>query len=222
MTTIHFVFIGEGSSDAGLIPHLENLCIELGADEVTGTAVDYQRLQENFSRTVEAKLMAAIQLEPSANLYFIHRDPDTPEASERYREISDAVVACSLGQQWVAVIPVQETEAWILLDEVAIRKVAGRPGGREPLNLPRPSRVEAIAQPKEQLKEALVRAANVTGRRLTKFRADFPIHRLLLLQRLPTGGLLSDVKSWTRMRDDLETVIRHLSDNESTPDQSSS
>ena len=71
MTSIHFVFIGEGSSDAGLIPHLENLCIELGADEVTGTAVDFRSLDEHTSRTVGAKLKGAMQLEPDANLYFI-------------------------------------------------------------------------------------------------------------------------------------------------------
>jgi hypothetical protein len=210
MSRIHFVFIGEGTSDDGLIPHLENLCIELGADEVTGTAVDYQRLDARAGHTVEAKLKAALQLEPEANFWFIHRDSDDPDPRLRYEEISRAVERCGLAGVWVAVVPVQEIEAWLLLDEAAIRSVAGRPRGSEPLNLPTPRQIESRASPKELLKESLVRAADVTGRRLQKFHARFPAHRRQLLQGLPTGGLLDGVASWKRMRDDLEIAITRL------------
>ena len=61
---IHFVFISEGSSDEGLLSHLENLCIEGGAIEVTGIAPDFRRLPETIGRTVEEKVRATMLLEP--------------------------------------------------------------------------------------------------------------------------------------------------------------
>jgi hypothetical protein len=211
MLSIHFAFIGEGTSDDGLIPHLEDLCVALGADEVTGTAIDFQRFDKRIGNTIKEKLNAAIQLEPNANLWFVHRDADSRDPKPRYDEVSAAIVDCAFSSAWVAVIPVQETEAWLLLDETAIRTIAGRPSGRTPaLNLPNPGQVESKAKPKEFLQETLVRAAGVTGRRLRKFVADFPVHRKLLLQRLPTKGYLEDVTSWRRMRTDLKAAIDRI------------
>lgn len=207
---IHFVLVAEGSSDDGLIPHLEDLCVELGADEVTGTAIDYQRLDTPVRRTVESKLRAASHLEPGANLYFIHRDSDNRDPGPRFQEIANAVETCGLTQVWIPLVPVQETEAWILLDEGAIRAVAGRPNGRMALGLPRAGRVELLAHPKERLKEALVLASELTGRKLAKFRRDFPNHRRLLLQRLPVGGPLLEVAAWVGFRDRLAEAIREL------------
>lgn len=207
---IHFVLVGEGPSDDGLIPHLETLCIELGASEVTGMALDFQRLEGPVRRTVLAKLQAALQLEPTANLFFIHRDADRRDPMPRYDEIREATGRCGLREPYVPLVPVQETEAWLLLDETAIRTVAGRPGGRRSLDLPRPRDVEALANPKERLQAVLVEASELSGRRLARFRQDSPNHRRLLLQRLPTGGVLSEVQSWLRLREDLEQVAFRL------------
>jgi hypothetical protein len=52
----------------------------------------------------------------------------------------------------VCVIPVKMTEAWLLIDEKAIREAAGNPKGRQPLNLPKPSKTEELSDPKETLK----------------------------------------------------------------------
>jgi hypothetical protein len=205
---IHFVLVAEGASDDGLIPHLENLCVELGATEVTGTAIDYLRLGTPVRRTVESKLRAASQLEPGANLFFIHRDSDDRDPRPRLLEIAHAVAACGLSKAWIPLVPVQETEAWILLDEGAIRAVAGRPHGRFALDLPRAGRVELLAHPKERLREALILASELTGRRLEKFRRDFPNHRRLLLQRLPVGGPLLEVAAWVGFRDRLAESIQ--------------
>jgi hypothetical protein len=207
---IHFVLVGEGSSDDGLIPHLENLCIELGASEVTGTSLDFQRLERPIRKTVAAKLQAAMQLEPTANLFFLHRDADCQDPAPRVSEITEAVTKCGLEKPWVSVVPVQETEAWLLLDEAAIRTVAGRPRGKRPLSLPHPHEVEAVTSPKEKLQEALLNASELSGRRLARFRREFPSHRRLLLQRMPTGGALSEVRSWTRLREGLGQAVSLL------------
>lgn len=207
---VHFVLVGEGTTDDGLVPHLENLCIDLGADEVTGTTIDFRRLDQPVGHSVNAKLRAAVQLEPDANLIFIHRDADSSDSAQRYTEIATAVGAVALSQEWVGLVPVQETEAWLLLDESAIRVVARKPRGTSNLNLPTPHQVESVARPKERLQEALVTASELSGRKLVKFRRDFPEHRRILLQRLPIRGILANVPSWSRLEAELRTALGRL------------
>jgi hypothetical protein len=209
---VYFVLIGEGHSDEGLLSHLENLCIEAGADEVTGIVPDFRRLPEAVGRTVEEKLRATLILEPGANLILIHRDADSRNAEPRYREISTAVAQCNLTKQWAAIVPIQETEAWLLLDEVAIRRIAGKPNARHALYLPTSHNVENVAQPKERLQRALTDAAQLTGRRLHQLRRDFPTHRRILLLNLSISGPIREVPSWRRMRDDIHSALQRLSE----------
>lgn len=207
---VHFVFIGEGSSDDGIIPHLENLCIDAGADEVTGVAPDFRRLPEAVGHSVEAKLVAALALEPEANLVFVHRDSDARTGTARYTEIEAAITACGCDRQVVCVVPIQETEAWLLLDEMAIRRAVGRPRSTVQLGLPQPNAVQQVASPKERLQNALKLASEATGRRLDRIRRDFPQHRRALLQDLSITGPLEHVPSWLRLRDDLRDAVRNL------------
>jgi hypothetical protein len=207
---IHFVLVAEGGSDEGLIGPLENLCIDAGATEVTGTAPDFGRLRQGVGHTVLEKLRAAVQLEPSANLFFIHRDSDSTDPEPRYREIAEAVADASLDEAWVAVVPVQETEAWLLLDELRIRRAAGRPNGTVALNLPTATQIEGVANPKERLKAALAAASELSGRRLKKFKAEFSIHRRLLLQALSAAGAIEQLTSWVRLRSDTASTISRM------------
>jgi hypothetical protein len=88
------------------------------------------------------------------------------------------------------------TEAWLLLDETAIRRAAGNPRGQIALNLPNGAAVERLADPKEALSEALRSASELTGRRLKMLRVAERRHRVAelmdwqLLQTLPAFQLL--------------------------------
>lgn len=205
---VSFVFIGEGSSDTGLLTHLERLCVAVGADEARGVIPDFARL--NYNRALPNRLRAARKLEPDANLYFIHHDADGPDSTRAYQMISDVVVDSRLDQSHIAVVPIQETEAWLLLDEPAIRRVASKPNGRAALNLPPPHRIEATASPKERLRDALLAAAELQGRRRDMFRREFDEHRRILLDRLPVGGELERLEGWRRLRHDTAAAIADL------------
>ena len=188
--TSHLRPPGEGSSDDGMIPHLESLCIDAGATEVTGVAPDFRRLPVAIGHSVDAKLKAALALEPEANLVFVHRDADARVGTARYSEIADASAACGGDRPVICVVPIQETEAWLLLDEAAIRRAVGRPRSNVKLELPSPSAVERVARPKERLQQVLERASEATGRRLERIRQDFPLQRRALLEDLPIAGPL--------------------------------
>ena len=96
------------------------------------------------------------------NLLFVHRDAERVDREVRRREIpwNDRVVA---------VIPVRMTEAWLLVDETALRKAAGNPSGRVSLALPPPGRLESLPDPKTLLRELLAEASEATGRRRRRF-----------------------------------------------------
>ena len=49
----------------------------------------------------------------------------------------------------VCVVPVRMQEAWLLIDEAALRRAAGDPNGTQPLAMPDVQRLEELADPKQ-------------------------------------------------------------------------
>ena len=150
---------------------------------------------------MERKMGVVLAAESEFDLLFVHRDADAAGHEARTREIVEALANADLNVNPVPIVPVRATEAWILLDEAAIRRVAGKPRGRHPLNLPKPSRVEHLADPKGTLETALAAASGCSGNRLRKFRNRFGQHRRILLEQLPIGGALEHVPAWARLRE---------------------
>ena len=208
MQQIFFLFIGEGVSDNPLVQPLEKLCVLCGADEAAGTAVDWQLLSSKPPRSVARRVRAALEIEPAANLVFVHRDADAPEPVPRLEEIRRAIEELALEVPGVPVVPIQETEAWLLLDEAEIRKVAENPRGRMDLALPPLSQVESVANPKARLEEALYRASGLRGRRLKNFKRSLPFRHRLLLERLDPEGPISELSAWRRLCVDLERALQ--------------
>ena len=131
-------------------------------------------------------------------------------------EIEEGAVEAGLESDWVPVIPVRETEAWILLDEAAIRRVAGSPKGRRPLELPKLSQLENVSDPKKALEEALCTASGCQGNRLKRFRKRLGELRRILLEQLPVGGYLEEVPvggyleevpAWCRLKQSVEEFV---------------
>ncbi|WP_331716400.1 hypothetical protein [Micromonospora chokoriensis] len=117
------------------------------------------------------------------------------------RSISGAV-------DFMPVIPVRMTEAWLLLDETAIRQVAGNPRGRMDLGLPKHHEVESVANPKQILSTCLLKAAGETGRRRDAVAKRFNQHRRQLLERLEPTGAIVRLESWARLVADVDEVVK--------------
>lgn len=206
---IQFLLIGEGSSDEGLIEPLSRLCIEHGVDEIEDITSDFDFTGAGHS--VLDKLRIVLRSQISVDLIFIHRDADSLNYQRREAEIREAIEISQIDMPYVAVIPIHETEAWLLLDEQAIREIANNPFGRIPLQLPRPQNVEQIADPKIKLQEILLLASEVRGgRRLKEFRKEFSIHRRQLLERLTPDSPVRDVPAWQRLVAAIQDAIQRL------------
>lgn len=198
---VRFLLVCEGSSDAPLVSHIERLLIECGASEADGSA-SYR------GGRVEDKIQHGLQYYGEADLLLVHRDADKAGAETRYREIATAVSAAGYTGPWVGLVPVRAMEAWLLVDEDAIRRVAGRPSGTVVLALPSPQEVETIADPKEMLRQVLIAAGAPQGvRRRKKFTREFGERRRQLAENLATGGSLERVAAWVKFREDVTEVV---------------
>jgi hypothetical protein len=176
MPMLRFTLLSDGSSDRMLIPILEWLLDEIG---VTAQQVRWAN-KLYFSRkcrTLFERANEAVSIEP-CDILFIHRDAETASLAERLEEIRNNLEG--LQTSYVRIVPVRMSEAWLLVDESAIRKAAGNPTGRDPLDLPKTRALESLPDPKDVLRAALRKAANVSGRRARKFERDLrsTIHRV--------------------------------------------
>lgn len=208
--TIRFLFVGEGSSDLALVRPLEDLCILMGAAEVRSTAPDFRRRPLQPGHTVSDKLEAALGLDPEVNLVFVHRDADSLARGNRLEEIQQASDAVGCQHPLVPVVPVRMTEAWALLDESAIRRAADNPNGSTPLDVPSPSQVESITDPKAHLESSLLKASEHTGRHRKRFKRSLGQRKFDLIERIDVEGPINQVPAWRRLCEDLREAIQTL------------
>lgn len=200
------LFLGEGTSDEGIAFHVERIATECGVD-VAITVPRLDLVPGLVDRSVAGKLTAISRMGGSYDVVVVHRDADRDGREARMKEIRDAVHEVMPDVRHICAIPVRMTEAWLVLDEAAIREVAGNPNGRIPLDLPRPNGAERIADPKALLKDLLVTASGLAGRRRRDFQTRFPIHRRLLLERLRPDGHVAGLTSWCHFDQDVRAVF---------------
>jgi hypothetical protein len=96
------------------------------------------------------------------------------------------------------------TEAWLLMDESAIRQAAGNPNGQTALNLPRISELEDIPDPKDMLYRALRTASGRTGRRLEQFRENQAVH--LIFDRMKDIFVLKQLSAFRALEEDIRKL----------------
>ena len=169
MKEIRYTLITDGSSDRALISILTWLLIELGVNiPIQSAWADLARLPHPPKKLAD-RIEKAIALYP-CDLLFVHRDAEKEPRQNRVLEINQAVESIPLNVKLpvVCVIPVKMTEAWLLIDEKAIREAAGNPKGNQSLNLPKPSKIEKLSDPKETLKALLNLARGHSSRKKQK------------------------------------------------------
>jgi hypothetical protein len=172
---IRSTLLSEGPSDRTL---LQIIRLTLAAHVSPAILVaepqraDEKRLPLRVKRDRGKWVRATVEEYP-CELLFAHRDADGAGRPKRLEEIAEwdaaAALPSAIGVTLVPVVPVRETEAWLLVEETAIRRAALNPNGTAPLNLPGPKRLERLADPKSVLAECLRIASGLSGARLRGF-----------------------------------------------------
>ncbi|MBN1344445.1 MAG: DUF4276 family protein [Phycisphaerae bacterium] len=200
MKSLRYSLLSDGSSDRALTHVLTWLLNQIvPAWAVQATWADLRQLPRP-PKSLPNKIVQAVGLYP-CDVLFVHRDAESTSYEQRLAEIVDALGRAASDETeiplHVCVVPVRMQEAWLLLDERAIRGAAGNPNGRKALRLPKLSQLEDLPDPKTTLRELLLEASELSGRRLKQFRrkvrpsrvAEFiedyaPLRKLPAFQRL--------------------------------------
>lgn len=210
------LLLADGSSDEPLGQHVAALARRHGVS-LDVVAPEFARMDTPPGRAVEDRLARMLAIDRDFDVLVVHRDAEAQTVDHRLAEIQAALEAVALEWHLIPVIPVRMTEAWLLLDESAIRLVAGRPTGTDPLNLPSVSSVESEPDPKSRLQAVLAVASGLSGRRLRKFRRDFPAHRRQLLERLDRGGAVCELGGWQALEADVAHAMGNMTDDGLAP-----
>jgi len=167
MDHLNFTLLSDGSSDAILINPLtwilEQHLRQIGVP-VNGTWADLRRLRTP-PKDLRDRIQAALDLYP-CDILFVHRDGEREPLERRVEEI----VAATNGMDGISVpvVPIRMQEAWLLIDEAALRRASGNPNGNVRLDMPDIHRLETIIDPKKLLHDLLCEASELSGRRRQK------------------------------------------------------
>jgi hypothetical protein len=175
MKSLEYRLVADGTSDRCLIRIIDWLLGTLPetCDIVCrGEAADFGGLRRP-PRSLAARARHAIQ-SGSCDILFVHRDAEREPRIKRVAEIEAAVPRSSRGLH-VPIVPVRMTEAWLLIDETAIRCAADNPNGDVRLCLPPVSALEHVPDPKRLLEELLLAASGKSPHRLARFKQNLNI-----------------------------------------------
>lgn len=96
------------------------------------------------------------------------------------------------------------TEAWLLINEPAIRRASGNPNGTKPLNLPDLTALEQIQDPKQILFDVLRKASGLRGRRLKTF--NMSECRIRVTELINDFSSLRELTAFQRLEEDIEKL----------------
>lgn len=206
MDEIRYTLITDGPSDRALLPILTWVLREKGDVRLVQSEwADLRGLPEP-PQGLRERILSAIDLFP-CDLLFVHRDAEREDPETRYREILNAIQEAtkrSFQVPTVCVVPVRMTEAWLLLDEPAIRLAAGNPNGKNPLDMPDLSIIEQDPDPKSLLFQILRDASGLTGRRLKKFNTAEC--RIRITELISDFSPLRQLNAFQRLENDISTL----------------
>ena len=197
-----YTLIADGSSDRALIPIINWTLDQIGDLRYTSQYAEVSlRRSAGLSRRAEAAIKVY-----ECDILFVHRDAETFAMDRRIEEIRSSLT--KLGKPYVPVVPVRMTEAWLLVDEQAIRSAASNPNGQAGLNMPRMDCLEKIPDPKNTLFEKLKLASELPSGRLRKFRPESCRHRVAEL--ISDFSQLRKLSAFVQFETDLIECVQAL------------
>jgi hypothetical protein len=208
MEKIDFVLTSDGGSDRTLLPPIKWLLRRTFPQiPINGEWADISRFQY-YPHSLAERICITIEVY-HPDILFIHRDAEAQDPNLRYEEISRAIAefrrkSPDISIPHICVVPIRMTEAWLLFDEQAIRKAAGNPRGKTPLELPPINRLETMPDPKKALSSTLITASELTGRKRERF--DLKKCRYLVAENIGDYSPLFALTAFRRLHEDIKQL----------------
>jgi len=180
MEELQYTLLSDGPADKALMPILTWLLRRyVPSLPIQSHWADLRRLREP-PRELHERIRESIRQYP-CKLLFVHRDAEKASLQFRQNKIRQAVEDARADDEIpiaICVVPVRMTEAWLLSDVDAIRQAAGNPNGTVQLNLPSPSIIEGLPNPKRVLHNLLRDATEKSTRRRKRFDTNMAVQRV--------------------------------------------
>lgn len=208
MSELNYTLVPDGPSDRALLPILTWLLKQQGIRfGINSEWADFRRLIVP-PRGLEERILRAIELYP-CELLFVHRDAERDSRERRVEEIMAAL--SRIGERddlppVVCAIPVRMQEAWLLIEEDAIRRASGNPRGRVALEMPQLARLERVPDPKTELYNLIREASELTGRRLKRLNVGQRAVRVA--EYIEDYSPLRRLSAFTALEQDVAEVVR--------------
>ena len=207
ISEINYTLLSDGSSDKALMPIIEWTLLQLDSTLlIQGIRADLTSLKHP-PKSLTNRINVALRLYP-CDLLFIHRDSEKESLANRSDEIDKAVDESDFDpkkQIAIPVIPVRMMEAWLLIDEQAIRIAAGNPNSRHRPVLPNPKTLESLPDPKSVLQDHLRQASGLKGRQLDRFNVGKAVH--LVAQNVLDFSILKQLSAYQNFEDEVRTKL---------------
>ena len=207
MKELRYTLLSDGSSDKALLSLLSWLLQSHHVECAIQSNWAALRRLPKPPKTLSSRIISSLDLYP-CDLLFVHRDAEKEPREKRVVEIQEALQAVKSVQvpPAVCVIPVRMQEAWLLFDESALRRAAGNPHGRQPLDLPDVTKLEELPDPKNILYKLLREASGLSPRRLQKFSVNELVHRVAAL--IDDFTPLRSLPAFMMLESEIEQVIK--------------
>lgn len=207
---LRYTLVADGPGDACLVHPINwvlRRCSCHRFDEFVPQVAD-RRWHSEATSGLESRLEAGYSQFP-CEILFIHRDAERQSPELRYEEIQEAIERIQV-PPYVPIVPIRMTEAWLLIDERAIRKAADNPNGTADLRMPPIKKLEGIPDPKVFLRDCLIRASEFKGRRRDQFkrRMSSRVHRVASL--IQDYAPLEELPAFRRLEEDVDRVLENI------------
>ena len=212
MSRFRYTLLTDGSSDrclAQIINWVLESCSRRASLDVVGQFADLRELR-NPPQELPSKISKAVELFP-CDVLFVHRDAEHNTRDRRVFEIERAAEEARASVRYLPLVPVRMTEAWLLIDESAIRRAADNPNGKVSLDLPLTAKLEQVPDPKKVLDRALVAASEKSGRRLKRFERDLSFRRQRVAALIDDFSPLRELDAFRAFEKATRLLLRDLS-----------
>jgi len=195
-----YVLVAEGSSDASLVPVINWAISNAGCMYINPIVADFSSLRKKPNSVLD-KILACRSLYREADIVVVHRDSDNVGWNCRRREVEEAWSQSAYTKGCVPLIPVAMTEAWLLVDPIAILRSLSNPNGNVPVEFPAIGSLENIRNPKECLFRHDQQMSGLSRRRQEQINV-FQV-RSGISKYISDYSLLRKIPSFARFEDDL-------------------
>lgn len=202
MKNITYTLITDGTSDKVLMPIINWILDQIDDLSYVPQYAEYS-LKPSAGLLKRAETAIGIY---ECDVLFVHRDAEAMPLNNRIQEISAQLRP--LAKPFIPIVPIRMTEAWLLVEEKAIRSAANNPNGRTKLGLPGIRELENLQDPKDVLFEKLRQASDLPPRRIQKFKPEQCRHRVAEL--ISDFAPLRKMSSFQQFENDLRVGIAAL------------